>query len=115
MLKKMLNINGNLISEVEYKVIKGKEGEIKVANFTLFRKMKDEKSKEKTKEYINCSIYGEKTELTKGFEKGDFIHVYGYYKEIKKEDKTYKNFIVKHVNKKDKTKYEENAKNMEEN
>ena len=115
MQKKMLNINGNLISEVEHKLIKGKDGEIKVANFTIFRKMKDEKNKEKTKEYINCNIYGEKAELTKGFEKGDFIHVYGYYKEIKKEDKTYKNFIVKHANKKDKTKYEENTKNMEEN
>ena len=115
MLKEMLNINGNLISEVEYKVIKGKEGEIKVANFTIFRKMKDEKSKERTKEYINCSIYGEKSELTKDFEKGDFIHVYGYYKEIKKEDKTYNNFIVKHAKRKDKTKYEENTQNMEGN
>lgn len=97
MQKEMLNINGNLIGEVQVKTIQGKDGEIAVANFTLFRKM--EKTGEKKKEYINCNVYGEKTELTKGFKKGDFIHVYGYYKEVQKEDKSYKNFIVRHTNK----------------
>ena len=97
MQKEMLNINGNLIGDVEIKTIQGKDGEIAVANFTLFRKMG--KTGEKKKEYINCNVYGEKTKLTKDFEKGDFIHVYGYYKEVQKEDKTYNNFIVKHVNK----------------
>ncbi len=100
MQKEMLNINGNLINEVEMKTIQGKDKEVTVANFTLFRKMG--KEGEKKKEYINCNVYGEKTELTKEFEKGDFIHVYGYYKEVQKEDKTYKNFIVRHVNKIDK-------------
>lgn len=111
MQKEMFNINGNLINEVEIKTIDGKDGEVTAANFTLFRKMG--KEGEKKKEYISCNVYGEKTELVKGFVKGDFIHVYGYYKEIKKEDKTYKNFIVKHVNKidkemKDKKEQEEN-------
>lgn len=78
----------------------GKERGVTVANFTLFRKMG--KTGEKQKEYINCNVYGEKTEITKDFKKGDFIHVYGYYKEVQKEDKTYRNFIVKHVNKIDK-------------
>ena len=100
MQKEMLNINGNLINEVEIKVIKGKDGEVKAANFTLFRKMGK-------KEYINCNVYGEKAELTKDFEKGDFIHVFGYFKEVKKEDKSYRNFIVKHLNKADKTVNEE--------
>lgn len=100
MQKEMLNINGNLINEVEMKTIQGKDKEVTVANFTLFRKMG--KEGEKKKEYINCNVYGEKTELTKEFEKGDFIHVYGYYKEVQKENKTYKNFIVRHVNKIDK-------------
>ena len=95
-----LNINGNLIGNVEIKTIQGKDGEVTVANFTLFRKMG--KTGEKQKEYINCNVYGEKTEITKDFKKGDFIHVYGYYKEVQKEDKTYRNFIVKHVNKIDK-------------
>lgn len=97
MQKEMLNINGNLIGEVQVKTIQGKDGEIAVANFTLFRKMG--KTGEKKKEYINCNVYGEKTELTKDFKKGDFIHVYGYYKEVQKEDKSYKNFIVRHTNK----------------
>src|SRR3712207_2084263 len=100
MQKEMINMNGNMIHEVEYQVIQGKEGEIEVANFTLFRKMG--KEGEKKKEYINCNIYGEKVELVKDFEKGDFIHIFGYYKEVQKDDKTYKNFIVKHVNKIDK-------------
>lgn len=114
MQKEMLNINGNLINEVEIKAIQGKDGEVTVANFTLFRKMGNEG--EKKKEYINCNVYGEKTELTKEFEKGDFVHVYGYYKEVKKEDKTYKNFIVKHVNKIDKEmeKKKEKEENKEE-
>lgn len=97
MQKEMLNINGNLIGEVQVKTIQGKDGEIAVANFTLFRKMG--KTGEKKKEYINCNVYGEKTELTKDFKKGDFIHVYGYYKEVQKEDKSYKSFIVRHTNK----------------
>ena len=100
MQKEMLNINGNLIGNVEIKTIQGKEGEVTVANFTLFRKMG--KTGEKKKEYINCNVYGEKAEITKDFEKGDFIHVFGYYKEVEKEDKIYRNFIVKHVNKIDK-------------
>lgn len=100
MEKEMLNINGNLINDVEIKTIQGKDGEVTVANFTLFRKMG--KDGEKKKEYINCNVYGEKAEITKDFEKGDFIHVYGYYKEVQKEGKTYRNFIVKHVNKIDK-------------
>lgn len=100
MQKEMLNINGNLIGNVEIKTIQGKEREVTVANFTLFRKMG--KTGEKKKEYINCNVYGEKTELVKDFEKGDFIHVFGYYKEVEKGDKTYRNFIVKHVNKIDK-------------
>ncbi|CAL7881197.1 Single-stranded DNA-binding protein [Fusobacterium necrophorum subsp. funduliforme] len=111
MQKEMLNINGNLINEVEMKTIQGKDKEVTVANFTLFRKMG--KEGEKKKEYINCNVYGEKTELTKEFEKGDFIHVYGYYKEVQKENKTYKNFIVRHVNKIDKEM--EKKKEQEEN
>ena len=111
MQKEMLNINGNLIGNVEIKTIQGKEGEVTVANFTLFRKMG--KTGEKKKEYINCNVYGEKTELVKDFEKGDFIHVFGYYKEVEKGDKTYRNFIVKHVNKIDKE--IENKREQEEN
>jgi single-strand binding protein len=69
------------------------------------------KAGEKKKEYINCNVYGKKAELARDFEKGEFIHVFGYYKEVEKEDKSYKNFIVKHLNKVDKT---ENTVNEEE-
>lgn len=106
MKKEMLNINGNLISEIEYKTIQGADEEIEVANFTLFRKMG--KEGEKKKEYINCNAYGEKVEITRGFEQGDFIHVYGYYKTTQKGDKTYKNFVVRHLNKVEKSNEEEN-------
>ena len=111
MQKEMLNINGNLVGDVETRTIQTKDGEITVANFTLFRKMG--KEGEKKKEYIYCNVYGEKTEFAKEFEKGDFIHVYGYYKEVQKEEKNYKNFIVKHVNKIDKEM--ENKKEQDEN
>lgn len=113
MQREMLNINGNLINEVEYRTIQGKDEEVSVANFTLFRKMG--KEGEKKKEYINCNVYGEKTEHTKSFEKGDFIHVFGYYKEVKKDDKTYRNFIVSHVNKMDKEKEAKTIKEQEGN
>ena len=48
-----------------------------------------------------------RSNLQRTFEKGDFIHVFGYFKEVKKEDKSYRNFIVKHLNKADKTTNEE--------
>ncbi|MDU5978207.1 MAG: single-stranded DNA-binding protein, partial [Finegoldia magna] len=41
----------------------------------------------------------EKVEIVKEFGKGDLIHVFGYFKENKKGDKVYKNFIVKSLNK----------------
>lgn len=67
MQKEMLNINGNLIGNVEIKTIQGKDGEVTVANFTLFRKMG--KTGEKQKEYINCNVYGEKTEIQRVLKK----------------------------------------------
>ena len=33
------------------------------------------------------------------FEKGDLIHIFGYFKKREKEGKTYKNFVVKSYNK----------------
>jgi len=37
--------------------------------------------------------------VAKGFEKGDLIHIFGYFKEREKDGKTYKNFVVKSYNK----------------
>lgn len=66
---------------------------VEVANFTLVKKYG------KGKEYINCAAYGEKAEIAKAFEKGDLIHIFGYFKKREKEGKTYKNFVVKSYNK----------------
>ncbi len=93
MKQEMININANLLAEPTFSSF-DKEGEtVEVANFTLVKKYG------KGKEYINCAVYGEKSEKAKDFEKGDLIHVFGYFKKREKEGKTYKNFVVKSYNK----------------
>lgn len=93
MNNEMININANLVDEIKISTFTRDDKEVIVANFTLVKKYGD------GKEYINCSAYTDKVEVAKIFKKGDRIHVYGYYKENKKEDKVYKNFIVKSLNK----------------
>lgn len=91
--QELLNINANLVAEPKFSSFE-KDGEtVEVANFTLVKKYG------KDKEYINCSAYGAKAEVAKDFNKGDFIHIFGYFKERVKEDKSYKNFIVRSMNK----------------
>ena len=93
MKQEMININANLLAEPTFSSF-DKEGEtVEVANFTLVKKYG------KGKEYINCAAYGEKSEKAKDFEKGDLIHIFGYFKKREKEGKTYKNFVVKSYNK----------------
>lgn len=101
MNNEMININANLVDDIKISTFIRDDNEVTVANFTLVKKYGD------GKEYINCSVYGEKVDITKTFQKGDLIHVYGYYKENRKEDKVYKNFIVKSLNKIEKEKNEE--------
>lgn len=101
MNNEMININAHLVGEVNVNTFINEDKEVKVANFTLVKKYGD------GKEYINCCAYGDKVEATKSFFKGDRIHVYGYFKENKKEDKVYKNFIVKSLNKIENTNNEE--------
>ena len=93
MEKEMININANLCSEVKCDTLNTQNGELEVANFSLVKKYG------KNKEYINCSVYGKKVEIAKELKKGDLVHVFGYYKENKKGDKVYKNFVVKSLNK----------------
>ncbi|WP_462133593.1 single-stranded DNA-binding protein [Peptostreptococcus stomatis] len=95
MQREMININVNLISDIRLTEIDTKDGKIKVANFSVLKKSK----KDKTKEYINCNLYGDKVDEIKDFNQGDFIHIFGYYKQLTKGEKTYKNFVVKHINK----------------
>ena len=51
------------------------------------------------REMININANLVKEAEFSEFEKGDLIHVFGYFKENKKGDKVYKNFIVKSLNK----------------
>ena len=102
--EKMININANLVAEPTFSSFE-KDGEtVEVANFTLVKKYG------KGKEYINCAAYGEKAKTAKGFEKGDLIHIFGYFKEREKDGKIYKNFVVKSYNK-----IEKKEENKEEN
>lgn len=105
MQREMININVNLISDINLTEIDTKDGKIKVANFSVLKKSK----KDKTKEYINCNLYGDKVENTADLKQGDFIHIFGYYKQLTKGEKTYNNFIVKYINK-----IEKNNENQEE-
>ena len=93
MKQEMININANLLSESTFSSF-DKEGEaVEVVNFVRVKKYG------KDKEYINCAAYGEKVDTAKAFEKGDLIHIFGYFKKREKEGKTYKNFVVKSYNK----------------
>ncbi|HEL0009221.1 TPA: single-stranded DNA-binding protein [Streptococcus equi subsp. zooepidemicus] len=104
MNKEMININANLVAEPIYSSFEREGEEVQVVNFTLVKKYG------KGKEYINCAAYGEKVEKAKDFEKGDFIHIFGYFKEREKDGKTYKNFVVKSYNKIEKKEENEEEK-----
>lgn len=93
MKEEMININANLLDEPSFTSFERDSERVKVVNFTLVKKYG------KGKEYINCSAYGEKVEKARDFQKGNLIHVFGYFKEREKEGKKYKNFLVKSYNK----------------
>jgi len=93
MKEEMININANLLEEPSFTSFERDNEVVEVANFTLVKKYG------KGKEYINCSAYGEKVEKAKDFQKGDLVHVFGYFKEREKEGKKYRNFLVKSYNK----------------
>ena len=93
MKEEMININANLLEEPSFTSFERDNEVVEVANFTLVKKYG------KGKEYINCSAYGDKVEKARDFQKGDLIHVFGYFKEREKEGKKYKNFLVKSYNK----------------
>ena len=101
MEKEMVNINANLVKEPEFTSFEREGEEVQVINFTLVKKYG------KGKEYINCSAYGDKVEKARDFQKGDLIHVFGYFKEREKEGKKYRNFLVKSYNKIEKKKENE--------
>ncbi len=89
----LININANLVREPRFAEFEKNEKTVRVANFTLVR------VNDGVKSYTDCSVFGEKSEVVEDFKKGDLIHVYGYFKENQKNDKTYTNFIVVSLNK----------------
>lgn len=102
--KEMINITAHLVGDVTKSSFIGQEGlPVQVANFSLVKKYGA------GKEYINCAVYGQKVDITETFEKGDMIHIYGYFKENIKGDKVYKNFIVKSLNKVDSESHQEES------
>lgn len=85
---KMMTIRGKLAGEGVTNTFTRSDGsEGSVLNFSIV------KPYGKDKEYIRCCLYGNKSE---GFEYavGDDLSLYGYFKIVEKDDKTYRNFIV---------------------
>ena len=93
MKEEMININANLLDDPSFTSFERDSERVEAVNFTLVKKYG------KGKEYINCSAYGEKVEKARDFQKGDLIHVFGYFKVREKEGKKYRNFLVKSYNK----------------
>ena len=93
MKEEMININANLLDDPSFTSFERDSERVEVVNFTLVKKYG------KGKEYINCSAYGDKVEKARDFQKGDLIHVFGYFKVREKEGKKYRNFLVKSYNK----------------
>ncbi len=90
--RKMLNKTAYIVSEVSLSSFTWNGEEMEVANFSLVENVNGKKK------YTNCSCYGKWAEMAKDLEKGDYIHVFGYFKERVNKEKTYKNFIVSHMN-----------------
>ena len=74
MKQEIININTNLLAEPTFSSFENEGEKVEVVNFTLVKKYG------KGKEYINCASYGEETEKAKDYEKGDLIHIFGYFK-----------------------------------
>lgn len=94
MENELINIDANLVKEPRFAEFEKNGETVKVANFSLVRKNEEGK-----KAYTDCSVFGDKSNIVKDFNKGDLVHVYGYFKENKKGDKVYRNFIVVALNK----------------
>lgn len=70
------SVVGNIVGDVDVIDKKMKNGEVlKIVNFTV-----GNHDKEGNNVYMNCSAYGEKTEIPKDFKEGDFVKVSGILK-----------------------------------
>lgn len=100
----LVNIVGNIVGKMEVIERVSKTGEVfDVVNFSVVSK-----DAEGNKHYTNCSAYGEKADIPKGFKPGDFVKLFGQErKSIDENGKEYRNVIIlssKLLKEKEKTK-----------
>lgn len=100
----LVNIIGNVVGKMEVIERVSKTGEaFEVVNFSVVSK-----DTEGNKHYTNCSAYGEKADIPKGFKPGDFVKLFGQErKSIDENGKEYRNVRIlssKLLKEKEKTK-----------
>lgn len=97
----MKNVTANVVGKVKTSSFEWDGETVRVTNFSLVEKRNGKRY------YTNCAAYGEWSEVAKELKAGDLVHVFGYIKERRNNDKLYKNFIVKHMSKIEKENKEE--------
>lgn len=89
--KDILNIDGNLASDIEIKDLKAKDGRsFKVASFSIA-----ENDKEGNVKFTDCYAYDDKISQVGNMKKGDFVHLFGKGKTNKgKNGKEYRSIKI---------------------
>ena len=87
----LVNIVGNVVGKMEVIERVSKTGEaFEVVNFSVVSK-----DTEGNKHYTNCSAYGEKADIPKGFKPGDFVKLFGQErKSIDENGKEHRNVKI---------------------
>jgi len=87
----LVNIVGNVVGKMEVIERVSKTGEaFEVVNFSVVSK-----DAEGNKHYTNCSAYGEKADIPKGFKPGDFVKLFGQErKSIDENGKEHRNVKI---------------------
>ena len=87
----LVNIVGNVVGKMEVIERVSKTGEaFEVVNFSVVSK-----DTEGNKHYTNCSAYGEKADIPKGFKPGDFVKLFGQErKSIDENGKEHRNVRI---------------------
>lgn len=100
----LVNIVGNIVGKMEVIERVSKTGDaFEVVNFSVVSK-----DTEGNKHYTNCSAYGEKADIPKGFKPGDFVKLFGqerkFIDENGKEHRNVKILSSKRLKEKEQTK-----------
>ena len=87
----LINIVGNIASDIEKLELKNNQGEpFKVVNFTVISNVETGE-----KVFHNCSAYEDKAKIPEGFKKGDFVKLFGKLRtSIDEEGKEYTNVRI---------------------